>query len=360
HWIKHPDALAEWWHRKPTRIGMDTEFIRERTFWPQLALVQISIEDEILLVDPLVPGMTDALRPWLAAPNIIKVMHSASEDLIAFKCACGVLPRPLFDTQIAATLASLGGGLGYQKLVAMVTSVELGKGETRSDWMQRPLTAAQLDYATNDVRYLFPLHDTLTERLAQMNRRAWIEEDCARLTHTIEQEENERWPHLSMRSAQLLNTSAQYRLLRLLRWRDTLARDSNKPRNWILSNELANTLARFPPSNLADLRHQLGKFNKSWDALAAQILKTLNTPLADEVQAPLATAPSDADKALLKRLQEIVAKFSNDLGLPDGILGSRRHLEALIQHRQWPESLGQWRRSLLETEFQSLLSNPDI
>lgn len=239
----------------PNRYGYRVH--PRRHFWPELALVQIAIEDEILLVDPLVPGMTDALGLWLAAPNVIKIMHSASEDLIAFKYACGVLPRPLFDTQIGAALTGLGGGMGYQKLVAKVTNVELGKGETRSDWMHRPLTPAQLDYAANDVRYLFVLHDTLTERLAEMSRSAWLEEDCTRLTDNIEQNENERWPHLAIRSAQLLDAPAQYRLLRLLRWRETSARSSNKPRNWILNNELASILARFPPPNLTELRYQL-------------------------------------------------------------------------------------------------------
>lgn len=341
----------------PNRYGYRVH--PRRHFWPELALVQIAIEDEILLVDPLVPGMTDALGLWLAAPNVIKIMHSASEDLIAFKYACGVLPRPLFDTQIGAALTGLGGGMGYQKLVAKVTNVELGKGETRSDWMHRPLTPAQLDYAANDVRYLFVLHDTLTERLAEMSRSAWLEEDCTRLTDNIEQNENERWPHLAIRSAQLLDAPAQYRLLRLLRWRETSARSSNKPRNWILNNELASILARFPPPNLTELRYQLKKFNKSWDPLATQILEALQTPLADEAQAPLVTAPSDADKALLKQLQKIVAECSYDLGLPEGILASRRHLEALIEQRRWPNSLGQWRRSLLETQLQPLLSMSD-
>ncbi len=129
HWIQHPDTLATWWDRKPTRIGMDTEFIREGTFWPELALVQIAIEDEILLVDPLVPGMTDALGLWLAAPNVIKIMHSASEDLIAFKYACGVLPRPLFDTQIGAALTGLGGGMGYQSWCG---SCQCGIGKRRN------------------------------------------------------------------------------------------------------------------------------------------------------------------------------------------------------------------------------------
>ncbi|TQU13536.1 ribonuclease D, partial [Xanthomonas perforans] len=103
HWIIHPSELTDRLQAaRPSRIGLDTEFIRERTYWPQLALVQMAIGDEILLIDPLIPGMNAALKEWLTATDIVKVMHSASEDLVTFKCACGALPRPLFDTQIAA------------------------------------------------------------------------------------------------------------------------------------------------------------------------------------------------------------------------------------------------------------------
>src|SRR5690606_6489884 len=142
--------LEERYRQPPARIGLDTEFIRERTYWPQLALVQMAVGEEILLIDPLIPGMTDALRPWLTDPTIVKVMHSASEDLVAFKCACDALPRPLFDTQTGAAMAGFGGGMGYQKLVAEITGVTLAKGETRSDWMRRPLSPAQLEYAADD------------------------------------------------------------------------------------------------------------------------------------------------------------------------------------------------------------------
>lgn len=134
-WITTPAELDAYFQQRPTRIGLDTEFIRERTYWPQLALVQMAVGQDILLIDPLIPGMTEALAHWLADESITKVMHSASEDLVAFKWACGVLPRPLFDTQIGASLAGIGGGMGYQKLVAEITGVALAKGETRSDWM---------------------------------------------------------------------------------------------------------------------------------------------------------------------------------------------------------------------------------
>ncbi|MBF9171116.1 ribonuclease D [Xanthomonas campestris pv. campestris] len=355
HWITHPSELTERLQLRPSRIGVDTEFIRERTYWPQLALVQMAIGEEILLIDPLIPGMTDALKDWLIAPDIVKVMHSASEDLVTFKCACGVLPRPLFDTQIAAALSGVGGGMGYQKLVQEVTGTLLTKGETRSDWMRRPLSPAQLEYAADDVRYLFAIHDALTAKLTAQDRLGWLAEDGERLLGTVEHDDGDRWPHVSLRTAQFLEPAAQRRLLRLLRWRDLQARQSDRPRSWILDNELASQLARFPPADLDALMRQFDKFPKAPRKLANAVWEALNTPLPDEDHAPLAQASTDGNKATLKRLQDAVAQRSRELELPDGILASRRHLETLIEQRSWPAALGQWRRDALEADLLPLL-----
>ncbi|WP_407370174.1 ribonuclease D [Xanthomonas campestris pv. campestris] len=355
HWITHPSELTERLQLRPSRIGVDTEFIRERTYWPQLALVQMAIGEEILLIDPLIPGMTDALKDWLIAPDIVKVMHSASEDLVTFKCACGVLPRPLFDTQIAAALSGVGGGMGYQKLVQEVTGTLLTKGETRSDWMRRPLSPAQLEYAAEDVRYLFAIHDALTAKLTAQDRLGWLAEDGERLLGTVEHDDGDRWPHVSLRTAQFLEPAAQRRLLRLLRWRDLQARQSDRPRSWILDNELASQLARFPPADLDALMRQFDKFPKAPRKLANAVWEALNTPLPDEDHAPLAQASTDGNKATLKRLQDAVAQRSRELELPDGILASRRHLETLIEQRSWPAALGQWRRDALEADLLPLL-----
>src|SRR5690606_28867770 len=147
-WISNPTELAARLAEAPPRVGLDTEFVRERTWWPKLALVQVALEGgSVLLVDTLVPGLDAALAPLRVDPAVTKVMHSASEDLIAFKHACGVVPAPLFDTQIAAALAGVAGGAGYQRLVHDMLGVSLPKGETRSDWMRRPLSPAQLEYA---------------------------------------------------------------------------------------------------------------------------------------------------------------------------------------------------------------------
>jgi ribonuclease D len=360
-WITDPAELRARFASKPSRIGLDTEFIRERTYWPQLALVQIALdvagsEPDILLVDPLAPGILEALTPILADESIVKVVHSPSEDLVAFKHACNVVPKPLFDTQLAAALAGVGGGLGYQKLVEQLTGVILPKGETRSDWLRRPLSPAQLEYAADDVRHLFEMHDQLDHRLGELDRREWLSEDAARTVHNAENEAPERWPHASMRSAQFLDRPAQLRLLRLLRWRDAYARDNDRPRTWILDNELAVNLARTPPIDRAGLQRVLDAHPKSPRRLAEAVWTALTTPLADEADAPDAVQADNRDKQRLRKLQDAVAARSAELGLPDGVLASRRWLEALMDQGEWPDALAGWRRRALEPGLAPLLA----
>lgn len=370
-WINDPTELQARLAARsaqPCRVGLDTEFIRERTYWPQLALVQIALDDpfgdataqgDILLVDPLVPGMTDALVPLLTDPSVLKVMHSPSEDLVAFMHACGVVPKPLFDTQLAAALAGVGGGVGYQKLVEQLTGVALAKGETRSDWLRRPLSPSQLEYAADDVRHLFAMHDALDGLLGQLGRREWLSEDTARIVFNAENEAPERWPHLSIRSAQFLDRDAQRRLLRLLRWRDVYARDNDRPRTWILDNDLAVALARNVPADITALQVQLDAHPKAPRKLGNTIWQVLATPLPDEADAPDAGVAESRDKNRLRKLQEAVATRSSDLGLPDGVLASRRWLEALLDYGDWPDALSGWRRAALEPALTPLLTAQD-
>lgn len=354
-WIADTAALQAHFATAPARIGLDTEFIRERTYWPQLALVQIAVGDAILLVDPLVPGMCEALAPILADERILKVMHSPSEDLVTFKRACGVLPAPLFDTQLAAAMAGIGGGLGYQKLVEQLTGVQLAKGETRSDWMRRPLSPAQLEYAADDVRHLFAMHDALDARLGELERRAWLAEDAARTLANAADEAPERWPHLSLRTAQFLDHDSQVRLVRLLRWRDAYARDSDRPRTWILDNELAVALARTPPTDRDALQRKVDAHPKGPRKLVDTIWRALTTPLPDEAELPDAGVAETRDKQRLRALQDAVAQRSGELGLPDGVLASRRWLEAMLDREGWPDALEGWRRRVLEPVLGPLL-----
>ena len=356
-WIDDPAELAARFANMPARVGLDTEFVRERTYWPQLALVQIALgegDDDILLVDPLVPGMTDALVPLLVDASVLKIMHSAGEDLIALRHACGQVPTPLFDTQIAASLAGVGAGVGYQRVVQDLFGVALPKGETRSDWLRRPLSPAQVEYAADDVLHLHALHDRLANELEALGRGAWLAEDCARLVANAERDEQERWPHLGMRAAQFLDGDAQRRLLRLLRWREAHARASDRPRNWILDNELASQLARTPPADREALQARLEAHPKAPRKLGDAVWRALTTPLPDEADAP-AARQEERDRPALRRLQEAVAARSAELGLPDGVLASRRWLQTLLDGEGWRGPLAGWRREQLEPLLAPLL-----
>lgn len=358
-WIADPDELRARMAHQPERIGVDTEFIRERTYWPKLALVQIALEREsrleILLVDSLAPGINDTLASILADTAMLKIMHSPSEDLVAFKHACAALPRPLFDTQLAAALTGVGSGMGYQKLVESITGVPLPKGETRSDWLRRPLSASQLEYAADDVRHLFELHDVLESMLEKQGRGDWLAADAERTLANADADGLERWPHLSLRGAQFIDPQAQVRAIRLLRWRDQYARESDRPRGWILDNELALLIAREAPADRDALQGLLDSHPKAPRKLTGAIWDALHTGSPDEDDAPDARIMEKRDKNQLRTLQDAVAACSEKLELPSGVLASRRHLESLLDHGQWPDALEGWRREVLEPVLGPLL-----
>jgi ribonuclease D len=358
HWIDEPEALrarlSSW--QGQARVGLDTEFIRERTFYPQLALVQLSVPGEVLLVDPLAPGVAQALRPLLLDRSVEKIMHSASEDLQALARGCDALPAPLFDTQVAAAMAGLGTGLGYQKLVGLVTGVELEKGETRSDWLRRPLSDAQLRYAAEDVLYLHELHALLDAKLRALGRHEWLVADAERALQVASGDGEDPMPHLALRSAQTLDAAGQARLRRLLRWRDAEARRSDRPKNWVLDNELAVQLARRAIDDFPAFNALLEANPKAPRRARRQLFELLEAPLDEEERAiPLNRAGETVDKQRLRGLQEAVAALAASLEIPEGLLCARRHLEALLEGRGWPDALQGWRRRLLEPVLAPLL-----
>lgn len=340
-------------------MGLDTEFMRERTWWPVLALVQISIGDEVLLLDMLAPGMKTALAALLHDEDILKIMHSPSEDLVALGHDCNALPTPMFDTQAAAALCGEGAGLGYQKLVQQLLNITLAKGEQRSDWLCRPLSAAQLEYAADDVRHLFALHDLLDARLEALGRRHWLQEDSRRCLENAADDSPEPWPHRGIRPAQDFPAEAQARLLRLMRWREATARERDLPKNWVIDQPLALRLAERPPASFKALQEILEKTPKSPRKLARELWHALTTPLADEADMPPVKRDQDIDKKLLRQLQQAVLQVAGAHNIPEGLLASRRYLEALMENwPQWPSALHGWRQALLEARFAHILSSP--
>ncbi|MGH8123012.1 MAG: ribonuclease D [Rudaea sp.] len=358
-WIDDATALGTWMALRPARtlIGLDTEFMRTNTFAPRLALLQVHIDGATALLDaPRLAGHV-ALAERLRDAAGVCVMHSASEDLEALAAIVPEGPANLFDTQIAAAMAGLGFGLSYQKLVALLLGIDLPKSETRSDWLQRPLSPAQLDYAAQDVAHLPELHALLGEKLRALDRSHWLAEDCRRMIERVRHAVPDSQPQRAFRAAADWSRDNQALLRRLLLWREASARALDKPRPWLLDDAHALNLAAQPPANIDELFERTKGLRALRSTQRTQLLALLRAPLSDDdlAIAPILPPMSNAEKRAASAMKEAVSKVATALDLPEGLLCSRRHLESLLTDRVWPAALDGWRRPLLHDALMALL-----
>jgi ribonuclease D len=360
-WIDHSDSLERWLHDVPRDavVGLDTEFMRRDTFYPRLALLQLGVADRYSLVDPLAFPIGHALRPLLSDSDTVTVMHSASEDLEALSPLLPGGPRRLFDTQIAAAFVGLGLGPSYRALVAeLAGGVELDKGETRSDWLQRPLTDSQRSYATLDVVYLQPVYEQLAERLHQRGREVWHAEDCERLKLRMCSREGDPQPQRAFRGAADWTARQRALLRRILLWRDKTARTLDRPRPWLLEDALVMSLAQQPPASMAELEQRSRAQRALRSPQRAELLEVLAPPVSDEEIAQTAAIPGQAlgkAKQALGAMKLKVDTLAEELDLPAGLLCPRKVLEEYVVTAEWPEFLGGWRKDILEAPLTALL-----
>ncbi|GBU08971.1 hypothetical protein AwWohl_01090 [Gammaproteobacteria bacterium] len=237
-------------------LGIDTEFMRTRTYFPKLCLIQLSTTTEILIIDPIKIKDLSALVGLFKNPNILKIIHSASQDIETLFTTLKVIPTPLFDTQIAASLlgfAKEGLLISYQEIVHLVFNIILEKDQTRTDWSKRPLTEAQLDYAFDDARFLIALHDAFQAKLSSNNHQASFN---AQINALIDP--NKYTPQLDSvwRKVKHKNKLKGRRLslLKLLAYeRELLAMHKNLPKRWVISDEILIDLAKDYGSSLTIL-----------------------------------------------------------------------------------------------------------
>ncbi|TCV97528.1 ribonuclease D [Luteibacter rhizovicinus] len=359
-WIDRREPLDEWLSPVPPGavVGLDTEFMRRNTFYPQLALLQLAFDERYALIDPVAFPLGDSLKRALADQPVVTVMHSAGEDLEALSPALPDGPHTLFDTQIAAAFVGMGLGISYRALVADLVGDELDKGETRSDWLQRPLTESQKLYATLDVVHLHPVHAILAERLATRDRAAWHAEDCARLKARASHRDGEPQPQRAFKGSSEWSPDKQALLRRVLRWRDTTARTLDRPRPWLVEDAQAANLVYELPRSLADLEART-RGQRSLRAPQRQELFDLIvrpvTPEEIETTAPIPGHPVGEDKRALAAMKQVIDTLATSLDLPPGLLCARRSMEEYVVSRQWPESLEGWRRGVLHERLSALL-----
>jgi ribonuclease D len=239
-------------------ITVDTEFMREKTFWPKLCLVQIAGEEEAAAVDPLAEGIDlSPLFDLLADPGVLKVFHAARQDVEIFYHLTGRIPEPLFDTQVAAMVCGFGESVGYETLIAKLAGARVDKSSRFTDWSNRPLTERQLAYALSDVTHLRPAYEKLRKRLARTGRAHWLDEEMAVLTDpaTYRVEPEEAWRRLKVRSD-------KPRFLAILRelaaWREREAQRKDIPRSRVLRDEALLEIASHAPATVDDLARTRG------------------------------------------------------------------------------------------------------
>ena len=348
------DSLAAFCRRlaKTPFITVDTEFIRDRTYWPRLCLVQMAGPDECAAIDTMAEGID--LAPIFALMNnekVLKVFHAARQDIEIFYHLSGKIPAPLFDTQVAAMVCGFGDSVGYETLVARLAKGRIDKSARFTDWAHRPLTRRQIDYALSDVIHLRVIYEKLARRLEDNGRTAWLAEEMAVLTNpeTYKLEPREAWRRLKTRSQ-------GRRFLAILRevaaWREIEAQTRDLPRNRVLRDEAMLEIAAHPPESRADLArcrsvsHGLAEGRMGAGILDA-VARGAAVPEQDCPEPPPRHETPAGMKPVVELLKVLLKMKCEDHGVAQKLVASSADLEAIAADDKAPvPALHGWRREL--------------
>mgnify|MGYP003132819273 CR=1 FL=1 len=325
-------------------VAVDTEFMRRNTYYPQIALLQLCAGDRAWLVDPLTLGDPEPLGAFLGDGKSLKLLHSCSEDLEVFRHWLGVVPDTLIDTQRAAALVGEAFGMGYRALVERLLGIELDKGETRSDWLRRPLSQSQCHYAALDVLHLHELWPQLEARATAAKRMDWIVEESRDVVHS--QDEREAGLYRRIKGAGRFSRRELEVLRRLVAWREERARASDKPRGWILDDKACLAIARERPAQREALAGldvvPPSVLRRQGDRLLEIVEEALQTPDGD--LPPAFPRPLDGtQRKALKTLRGHAGSLAAEMGVAPEILMTGADLELLVREAEG-ESIDEPRR----------------
>jgi len=329
-------------------VTVDTEFMRERTYWPELCVVQLAGDHEVAVVDALAPGIDLApLGALLADQAVTKVFHAARQDVEIFLIRFGAVPTPIYDTQIAAMVAGFGDQVSYDGLARALANASIDKAHRFSDWAARPLSPAQITYAAADVTHLRRIYTALTARLEREGRTAWVEEEMAELADpaTYRPDPETQWERLKPRSH-------NRRFLGLLRaacaWREREAQRVNIPRQRLVKDETLLEIAATAPETPADLARARGisegfSKGKSGASLLAALAEAKGVPDAELPEIPRERGPA-ASPALVALLKVLLATQSEAHHVAPRLLASSEEIERLAAGETDVPALHGWRR----------------
>lgn len=369
-WISSDEELRQYANQwlEQSWVAVDTEFIRSETFFPILGLVQLADTQGIYLIDPLSIADMSPLANVLTAQHICKIIHSCSEDVEVFFHVLGVYPEPLFDTQIAAAFCGYGSAIGYANLVNEIQGVEIPKQETRSDWLQRPLSQSQLLYAALDVAYLPDIYQRLCEQLKELERLHWVEKDCQQFIERVRSNRGAIPYYTKIKSAWKLRQHQLAALNALCEWRESKAIQDNVPRSRIIKDASLFDLALRLPGTSAQLPKIKQLSNVTVDNHGEELLLIIKQAIADENNYP-ALLPRPLDKeqvVLLKGLKACVSDIAETLDLLPELLVRKKDYENLLRSKtalqsyRLPESLTGWRQLVVGQKLLDFLETKSI
>lgn len=340
-------------------IGIDTEFIREKTYFSKLCLIQLTDGDTVYCADPLNldADAQDAAGFWSSLMATPWVLHSGRQDIEVLYQACGKMPASLFDTQIAAAFLGYQPQIGYGNLVAELFDVELAKTHTRADWSRRPLPAEFIEYAALDVHYLLPAHEILVERLKELGRLDWVSEDSAAMLDPALYEIDPGSAINRLKGAGKLRGRERAAASELAAWREEEALRRNRPRQWILRDATLLEIAGRDPHKEADLAGISGLGERTIERAGGQLLQRLEAARRQDCDYRPPPRPDESQKKLLKEMRRIVTGCAEDAGIAAELVAPRKELSAATMGNTAGRVFRGWRAALVGDSLRELLDD---
>ena len=347
-------------------IALDTEFIRTDTYYPKIALIQLSDGETIWLIDVLPIDDFLPLKNLLEDPDITLIFHACAEDLEVLDHAINIQPTQIFDTQIAAGIVNIGYCMGYARLVNSLLDIQLDKQETRSNWLARPLTQRQLDYAAIDVLHLHRLHSILVEMLDQQDRFAWFEEETKGLFKVVDQRKNTQDSYTRIRGAWRLNAQSLATLRHLCRWREELSRSKDVPKSRIAKDNVLFDIAKKMPESKQQL-HSIDDWHPgSIRRYGELVLTEIQVSLSQDHDAWVPQPLSSGFNAISKSIRKLLVKIAEEQKIPQEFLANKRELEDILRssHQggfKLPDRIKQgWRQQWVQSAIESELKKANL
>ena len=351
--------------KKTDAVALDTEFVWERTYYPQLGLIQLALSDEeCYLIDPLAIQNLQSLGQLLSDRGVIKILHDAPQDLAILQRATGATPQNIFDTRLAAGFSNLPATLSLGNLVKELLDIDLAKDETRTNWLQRPLSDEQVRYALDDVRYLRAVRVLLLSRIIGPKIKSWLQEDLNLLNNPATYAGppvDERY--LKIRNCTSLDRAGLAILMNLSIWRDGVAKKLDRPRGHIIKDTAMIEIARKKPRSMDELKHGIEisdkAVNRYGDNIIAIIDTTLQQPEDSFPSLQRHTRLSSSEQEAMEKLNKLIQLKAELLGIAPGLIGNASELKLLVkmlnsgkshQPRQIRQTEG-WRKCFLEDFF---------